>query len=123
MRVKPRLNQALKRCPHGERRAPPGASAVAFATPGSACQCAPGLLIKRAQKSGTTVIATTYDANRDRITERASAANRNLLTPYRKVTGKKTTAVVKVAASTGIATSLPPRSAATSGASPSSRWR
>src|SRR5579862_4382350 len=39
------------------------------------------------------------------------------------MTGKKTIAVVSVAASTGKATSRPPRSAATSGASPISLWR
>src|SRR5271170_2113811 len=76
-----------------------------------------------AQNSGTTVIATRYEANSERITDMASAVNRYLLTPYKKMTGKKTIAVVKVAASTANCTSLPPRSAATSGDSPSSRWR
>ena len=41
-------------------------------------------------------------------TARARAENRNLLTPYRKVTGKKTTTVVRVAASTARLTSAPP---------------
>ncbi|GAC1526469.1 MAG: hypothetical protein NVS2B4_03210 [Ramlibacter sp.] len=54
-------------------------------------------------------------------TASASAVNKNLLTPYRNVTGKKTTAVVSVAASTGMATSCPPFSAAISGGSPISR--
>ena len=63
--------------------------------------------MKRAQNSGTTVIATANDANSESATASASAENRNLLTPYRNVTGKKTTTVVSVAASTGSATSLP----------------
>src|SRR5215471_12994373 len=54
--------------------------------------------MKRAQNSGTTVIATTYEANSARTTAAASAENKNRLTPYRKVTGKKTTAVVSVVA-------------------------
>ena len=75
--------------------------------------------MKRAQKSGTTVIATKYDANRASTTASASAENRKRLTPYRNVTGKKTTELVSVAASTAIDTSSPPLSAATAGASPS----
>ncbi len=67
--------------------------------------------------------ATTYDANSASTTAIASAPNRNRLTPNRNVTGKKTTMVVSVAASTGIATSRPPCSAATSGGSPASKWR
>ena len=58
-------------------------------------------LISLAQNSGTTVIATKYEANSDSTTARASAVNRNRLTPYRKTTGKNTMAVVSVAASTG----------------------
>ena len=79
--------------------------------------------MKRAQNSGTTVRATAKEANSESATARASAENRYLLTPYRNVTGKKTTTVVRVAASTGSATSRPPSSAATSGDSPSSMWR
>jgi len=76
-----------------------------------------------AQNSGTTVIATKYDANSANTTANARALNRNWLTPASMVTGKNTTAVVRVAASTGRATSRPPRSAAAAGDSPSSRWR
>src|SRR5208283_3157739 len=76
-----------------------------------------------AQNNGTTVIATKYEANNERMTDDASAMNRNLLTPYRNMTGKKTMTVASVAASTGSATSRPPRSAANSGDSPISRWR
>src|SRR5579864_2698434 len=82
-----------------------------------------GALMNLAQNSGTTVSATAYDANNDNATASAKAENRNLLTPYRKVTGKNTTTVVSVAASTGKATSRPPFSAATAGSSPISRWR
>ena len=60
-----------------------------------------GALMNRAQKSGTTVMATANEAKSESATASASAENRNLLTPYRKVTGKKTTTVVSVAASTG----------------------
>ena len=79
--------------------------------------------MNRAQNSGTTVIATAKEANSESATASARAENRNLLTPYRNVTGKNTTTVVSVAASTGRATSRPPFSAATAGVSPSSRWR
>src|ERR1022692_4913268 len=71
-----------------------------------------GALMKRAQKSGTTVMATAKEANSDSATASAKAENRNLLTPYRKVTGKNTTTVVRVAESTGSATSRPPFTAA-----------
>ena len=37
--------------------------------------------MKRAQKSGTTVIATAYEAKSESTTASASAENRNLLTP------------------------------------------
>src|SRR5499427_840526 len=76
-----------------------------------------------AQNSGTTEQATKYEAASDSTTASASAENRNRLTPYRNVTGKKTTELVSVAASTAIDTSSPPRSAAISGGSPISRWR
>src|SRR5260370_32330086 len=80
-------------------------------------------LMKRAQYRGTTVRATKYDANSAITTVSASAEKRYRLTPYKNVTGKNTTEVVSVAASTGRATSRPPRSAAISGGSPDSRWR
>src|SRR5262249_62039152 len=80
-------------------------------------------LISFAQNSGTTVMATKYDANSDKITATASATNRNRLTPYRNTTGKNTIAVVRVAASTASATSRPPLCAACSSASPISKWR
>ena len=70
--------------------------------------------MKRAQNNGTTVIATRYDATSDNTTASASAEKRNLLTPNSSVTGKNTTIVVSVAASTGSDTSCPPFSAATS---------
>jgi len=79
--------------------------------------------MKRAQNSGTTVIATANDANSESATASARAENRKRLTPYRKVTGKNTTTVVSVAASTGSATSRPPFSAASAGDSPNSRCR
>src|SRR5262245_5907044 len=79
--------------------------------------------MQRAQKSGTTEHATKYDATSDSTTASASAEKRNRLTPYRNVTGKKTTELVSVAASTAVDTSAPPFSAATSGGSPISRWR
>src|SRR5437660_12006326 len=77
--------------------------------------------MKRAQNSGTTVIATKYDANSASTTASASAENRNRLTPYRNITGKNTTELVSVAASTAIDTSSPPFSAATCGVFPSSK--
>ncbi len=55
------------------------------------------------------------------ITANARAVNRNLLTPYKNVTGKKTTTVVRVAASTARLTSAAPSSAADSGEAPSSK--
>src|ERR1700693_5108970 len=79
--------------------------------------------MKRAQNRGTTVSATRYDAINDSTTASANEENRYLLTPYSKVTGKKTTMVVSVAARTGSATSRPPFSAATKAGSPISRWR
>ena len=80
-------------------------------------------LTSLAQNRGTTVIATIYEANSDKITAVARATNRNRLTPYRKTTGKNTIDVAIVAASTASATSLPPFSAATSGDSPISKCR
>ena len=68
----------------------------------------------RAQNSGITVMATKYEANSEITTASANAVNKNLLTPYKKVTGKKTTTVVSVAASTARLTSDPPSSAARS---------
>ena len=58
-----------------------------------------------------------------RTTAKARAEKRKRLTPYRNVTGKKTTALAMVAASTARLTSWPPFSAATSAGSPSSMWR
>ena len=52
-------------------------------------------------------MATKYEANSEMATASARAENRNLLTPYKKVTGKKTTTVVNVAASTARLTSAP----------------
>src|SRR5258708_3388466 len=75
------------------------------------------------QNSGTIVIATRYDASSARTTVSARALNRYRLTPYRKVTGKKTTAVVRVEAKTGSATSLAPFSAASIELSPKSMRR
>ena len=37
--------------------------------------------MKRAQKSGTTVMATAYDAKSESTTESASAVNKKRLTP------------------------------------------
>src|SRR5438270_13704229 len=79
--------------------------------------------MKFAQNSGTTVNATRYDANSESTTDSASDVNRNRLTPYRNTTGKKTMAVVNVAASTGSATSRPPTSAASTGDLPISKCR
>ena len=54
-----------------------GASPAASSTGGAWC----GALISFAQNSGTTVIATKYDANSASTTASASAENRNRLTP------------------------------------------
>src|SRR5271155_2408144 len=56
-------------------------------------------------------------------TASASAVNRYLLTPVNKTTGKKTIAVLKVAASTASWTSLPPSSAALTLSEPISKCR
>jgi len=56
--------------------------------------------MKRAQNSGTTVIATRYDAASESTTPSARAMNKYRLTPYKNTTGKNTMAVVKVAART-----------------------
>jgi hypothetical protein len=57
-------------------------------------------LIKREQKTGTTVIATTYEQKSAITTASARAKKRYLLTPVRRTTGKKTMAVLNVAANT-----------------------
>ena len=75
------------------------------------------------QNSGITVIATTNEASSDRQNASARAEKRNLLTPYRNVTGKKSTTSTSVAASTARLTSAPPVAAATSGEAPISRCR
>src|ERR1700685_561741 len=75
------------------------------------------------QNKGTTVSATKYEAKSETTPANAKGVNKNLLTPYNMVTGKKTTTVVKVAASTGSATSRPPVSAAAGSGSPSSMCR
>src|SRR6202522_4684938 len=79
--------------------------------------------IKVAQKSGTTVIAKTYDAKMESTTPSASGVKIYLLTPERKVTGKKTMEVVEVAARTANETSIPPFSAASRGGTPISMKR
>src|ERR1700744_109286 len=71
-----------------------------------------------AQKSGTTVIAKMYEAKMDKTTPNASGVKIYLLTPERKVTGKKTMEVVEVAAKTASETSMPPCSAAWRGGTP-----
>ena len=53
-------------------------------------------------------MAMKYDAKIENTTPRARGAKMYLLTPLNEATGKKTMAVVKVAASTAIATSVPP---------------
>src|ERR1700751_5916141 len=93
-------------------------------SPPCSCPTACGTAFKkREQNSGITVIATRYDANREITTASASAVKRNLLTPYRNVTGKNTTTVVRVAARTAMLTSDPPCSAADSDEAPISRCR
>ena len=82
-------------------------------SPSSSCT-----LMNLAQKSGTTVMAKKYDAKMERTTPSASGVKMYLLTPWKKVTGKNTMEVVKVAASTAIDTSSPPFSAATKARSP-----
>ena len=76
---------------------------------------------KREQNSGITVIATTIGGQHRQAKDRASAENKNLLTPNSSVTGKKSTTPTSVAASTAILTSAPPASAAASGDDPISR--
>src|ERR1700734_929917 len=71
-----------------------------------------------AQKSGTTVMAKTYEAKMESTTPSARGVKIYLLTPERKVTGKKTMEVVEVAASTARETSMPPCSAASLGGTP-----
>ena len=75
------------------------------------------------QNSGMTVMATTNEAIIESPNESASAEKRNLLTPKRKTTGRKSTTSTSVAASTARLTSAPPCSAATAGDEPISRWR
>ena len=57
------------------------------------------------------------------MTVLASGVNRNLPMPVRNTTGKKTTASVTVMMSSGLATSIAPSRAASSGDLPSERWR
>src|ERR1017187_1583766 len=68
-------------------------------------------------------MAKMYDAKIDSTTPRASGVKMYLLTPLRKVTGKKTIDVVEVAASTARDTSMPPFSAASRGGCPISMNR
>src|SRR5215831_4876744 len=96
---------------------PPGLAAGAGSSSAGPWLLGPASCVGRmsfAQNSGTTVSATTYDATSASTTASASAENRNLLTPYSSVTGKNTTELVSVAASTASDTSSPPFSAATS---------
>src|SRR5215472_16428141 len=99
MRLKLRLKAEVKRS-HQES----SVVAVGSISYSLACACAPTAcgtaFRKREQNSGITVIATRYEANSEITTASARAVNRNLLTPYRNVTGKNTTTVVRVAAST-----------------------
>src|SRR5579863_5480241 len=75
------------------------------------------------QYNGTTVIAKKYEAKIESTTPSAIGVKMYLLTPEKKVTGKKTMDVVNVAARTAIETSMPPISDATAGVSPISMWR
>src|ERR1700733_10120278 len=79
--------------------------------------------MKREQKSGTTVIATTYEQKSAMTTANANAVKRYLLTPVSRTTGKKTMAVLNVAASTASCTSLPPSCEAFTLSEPISKWR
>src|SRR5579862_8950569 len=110
MRLNDALNAALKRAPQPEEL-----PSKVRASAGSVSPRCSGWLIFRnlAQNKGTTVIATKNEANSETTTASAIAEKRNLLTPASRVTGKNTTAVVRVEASTGRATSFPPFSAAT----------
>src|SRR5580693_5938842 len=83
--------------------------------------CADSAVKKRAQKTGITVIATTYDASIDRTTANDNALNSDFATPNRNITGENTMMVVIVDASTASATSLAPSRAASGGALPSAR--
>src|ERR1700722_12973456 len=76
-----------------------------------------------AQNSGTTVMAKMYEAKIDNTTPSARGVKMYLLTPERKVTGKKTMEVVEVAARTANETSIPPFSAASRGGTPISMKR
>src|SRR5579883_1564977 len=99
-----RLKPALKRL----HREPPWAGAC---SPPCAASCPPPcstLFRKREQNRGITVMATTNEASSERQKARASAEHRNLLTAYRKVTGKKSTTSTRVAASTARFTTCPP---------------
>src|ERR1700691_3640886 len=115
-----RLNQILNRPPQES-------SAGALACSPPPVPCSPpawGTLFRnREQNSGMTVMATTNEAINERQKASASAEKRNLLTPYRNVTGKKSTTSTRVAANTARFTSAPPCSAATSGEAPNSKWR
>src|ERR1700691_2054140 len=65
------------------------------------CSAASGTAFRnREQKSGITVMATTNEASNERQNARANAEKRNLETPYRKTTGKKSTTSTKIPAST-----------------------
>src|ERR1700722_16405612 len=111
MRLNWRLNPAVN-LSHQDLPAAAGSTSSWSASPRPAAELACGTAWRnREQNSGITVMATTYEANSEITTARASAENRNLLTPNRKVTGKKTTTVVSVAASTARLTSEPPASA------------
>src|SRR6201990_1589710 len=79
--------------------------------------------MKREQKSGTTVIATQYEQNNAITTPSASAVDTYLLTPVSNATGKKTMAVLQVAARTANWTSFPPFSAASTLFEPISKCR
>src|SRR5579863_9335822 len=119
MRLKFRLNQAVKRPPQDRSWNSSEPSSAGPCSP-----CPPGIALRNfEQNRGITVIATTNEASNARQNAAASAENKNLLTPNNNVTGKKSTTSTRVAASTARFTSAPPCSAATAGAEPISKCR
>src|SRR6185312_12882 len=108
--VKPRLKAALNLPPQDWRLSPSVCS--------SPWEPWGAVFRKREQNSGITVIATINEMSNERQNESASALKRYLLTPNRKVTGKKAITPTRVAANTASVTSAPPVSAAAMGAAP-----
>src|SRR5262245_25145383 len=89
---------------------------------GAAGGCACGLS-HIAQRAGTNERDSTYAASIANATAKAMGRNRNLPNPGMNAKGAKTSSVQQLATSSGMATSLAPRNAASFADAPKDRCR